>query len=427
MELDQEQEEEGLNKSTDGEGCSKVEDSSPKLFFYLEGQQLDHGLTLYQAIIQQLYKEENDSILSSKLWSQVHKITYRRAVKPKQNSAEQCNFQGHDFSSSDEARTCYQSASFFCNILHLELAGPNKSSPTYDILSLLKSLECMNRFRFHVLCRERICGFVKGRIDNLDNWNIEAFGVHQNEFVSTKLTEKLEQQMRDPLAVSVGGMPSWGSQLMASCPFLFGFETRCKYFRLAALGQRTAQPHLSHHDDVGAINGRRQNSGSYPRKKFLVHRNRILDSAAQMMNLHAHERVVLEVEYNEEVGTGLGPTLEFYTLVSHEFQKSGLCLWREDHVAHCCIKDLEAEDSRILSSPFGLFPRPWLSGVDISKGTEFSEVTKKFVLLGQIVGKALQDGRVLDLPFSKAFYKLILGKVPSYVVDDFLKACILNI
>ncbi|KAL3531894.1 hypothetical protein ACH5RR_005415 [Cinchona calisaya] len=408
--LEQDHERGGVNKSTVDEGCSTDEDSSPKLRFHLEGQQLDHGLTLYQAIIQEQFKGENDSILSSKLWSQVHKITYRKAIKPKQNCAEQRNFQGRDFSLSNKVRTCYQYASFFSDIFHSKLAGPNKSSPTYDILSLLKCLECMNRFRFHIMSRERTHSFLEGTIDNLYNWNISAFGIHQNEFVSSKLTEKLEQQMRDPLAVSVGGMPSWCSQLMASCPFLFGFEARCKYFRLAALGQQAVQPNSSNHDNEGAISGRRQNSGSYPRKKFLVNRNKILESAAQMMNLHAHQRVVLEVEYNEEVGTGLGPTLEFYTLVSHEFQKCGLCLWREDHTALICIDGLEAEDSRTLVSPLGLFPRPWFPGVDKAKGMEFSEVTKKFALLGQIVGKALQDGRVFDLPFSKAFYKLILGK-----------------
>ena len=30
-----------------------------------------------------------------------------------------------------------------------------------------------------------------------------------------------------------------------------------------------------------------------------------------------------------EVGTGLGPTLEFYTLLSHAFQESSKNLWRE--------------------------------------------------------------------------------------------------
>ncbi|XP_027173820.1 E3 ubiquitin-protein ligase UPL4 isoform X1 [Coffea eugenioides] len=416
-----EQEQEGsVNKSTDSHGCSKNEDSSPKLFFNLEGQQLDHRLTLYQAIIQQQLKEEIDSSLSSKLWSQVYKISYRKAVNPKNNLAEQCSFQGHDFSSSDKATRSCQCVSFFSDIFYSDFADLNKFSPTYDMICLLKSLEGMNRLRYHVMSRDRMNSFLKCQIDNLYDWKVEAFGVSQSEFVNSKLTEKLEQQMRDPLAVSVGGMPSWCSQLMASCPFLFGFEARCKYFRLAAFGQPAVRHHVSYNDDVGGINGMRQNSGSYPRKKFLVHRNRILDSAAQMMNLHAHQRVVLEVEYNDEVGTGLGPTLEFYTLVSYEFQKGGLCLWREDHAASSCINGSEADNSKILVSPLGLFPRPWLPGVDISNGIQFSEVTKKFVLLGQIVGKALQDGRVLDLPFSKAFYKLILGKeLTVYDIQSF--------
>ena len=39
---------------------------------------------------------------------------------------------------------------------------------------------------------------------------------------------------------------------------------------------------------------------------------------------------ILEAEYFEEVGTGLGPTLEFYSLVSPEFARRDLKLWRDD-------------------------------------------------------------------------------------------------
>ena len=44
----------------------------------------------------------------------------------------------------------------------------------------------------------------------------------------------------------------------------------------------------------------------------------------------SHSRAVLEIQYENEVGTGLGPTLEFYTLVSKELQRSDLELWRGD-------------------------------------------------------------------------------------------------
>ena len=35
-----------------------------------------------------------------------------------------------------------------------------------------------------------------------------------------------------------------------------------------------------------------------------------------------------EIQYEGEVGTGLGPTLEFYSLVSKEIQRADLQLWK---------------------------------------------------------------------------------------------------
>ena len=37
---------------------------------------------------------------------------------------------------------------------------------------------------------------------------------------------------------------------------------------------------------------------------------------------------ISEIQYEGEVGTGLGPTLEFYSLVSKELQRSDLQLWK---------------------------------------------------------------------------------------------------
>ncbi len=37
---------------------------------------------------------------------------------------------------------------------------------------------------------------------------------------------------------------------------------------------------------------------------------------------------VSEIQYEGEVGTGLGPTLEFYSLVSKELQRADLQLWK---------------------------------------------------------------------------------------------------
>lgn len=380
--------------------CSK-KGMKLKLLLYLEGKQLDPTLTLYQAILQQHIKE-NENMSSSKIWSQVYTLTYRSAGEVEDNSSNEF------FSASDKAATS-QFSSFFYDILDCVLPSDlAKESPAYDVLFLLRSIESMNKMAFHIMSHERIRAFAEGRINTLDNLKLSVPSVSQNEFVNSKLTEKLEQQMRDLSAVYMGGMPLWCKELVDSCPFLFSFEARHKYFRIVAFGMTQRQSYVRSYSDLGTSNDVRSSPVGMPRRKVLVLRDRILDSAAKMMDRYAHQKVLLEVEYDEEVGTGLGPTLEFYTLVSREFQKCGLGMWRGDQNAF----NPNIEERETIESPFGLFPRPWPSTLDTDE-LHFPEVIKKFVLIGQIVAKAIQDGRVLDIYFSKAFYKLILGQVPA--------------
>lgn len=395
-------------------GCCDDENVAPKLIFYLEGQKLNHKFTLYQTVLQQQIKAENDIITNSSMWSQVHRVTYRRFVRHKPGCPQSCKHVVHS-TPTEKSTAWWQYTPSFSRMFGSEIVDLEKSSPTYDILFLLRSLEGLNRFSFHLGSRTKLSAFAEGKTTNFGDIKVTNSDLPQNEFASTKLTEKLELQMRNPFSVSIGGLPPWCGQLVNSCPFLFGFEARCKYFRLAAFGRQPIQPESSSHNTTAGtsgtgagMSGRHQNSSVIRRKKFLVDRSRILDSARQMMDLHANQKVVIEVEYNDEVGTGLGPTLEFFTLVSHEFQKIGLGMWRGDHMAHGSAR--VEEESGIVFSPFGLFPRPWSPSSHSLSGLEFSEVLKKFVLLGQIVAKSLQDGRVLDLRLSKAFYKLFLGK-----------------
>lgn len=61
-----------------------------------------------------------------------------------------------------------------------------------------------------------------------------------------------------------------------------------------------------------------------------VTRKRVLETAKKVMDMYAGSRAVLELEFFDEAGTGLGPTLEFYTLLAHELQKKELGMWRHD-------------------------------------------------------------------------------------------------
>jgi len=133
-------------------------------------------------------------------------------------------------------------------------------------------------------------------------------------------------------------------------------------------------------------------------KKYRVSRSAILEGAVSMMTNHGPSSRIVEVEFKGEVGTGRGPTFEFYTTVSHELQRAGLGMWRGDN----------CEDGFIHAS-FGLFPKPWSSSG--TRGVDFSNVLQNFKLLGHLVVRAVLDGRILDIPLSKAFYKIMLEQV----------------
>lgn len=80
-----------------------------------------------------------------------------------------------------------------------------------------------------------------------------------------------------------------------------------------------------------------------------ISRKHILESAVKVFELYGSSSSILEVEYFEEVGTGLGPTLEFYSLVSKEFARKDLKIWRDSD---------SAGSSVYVDHPTGLYPSP---------------------------------------------------------------------
>lgn len=55
------------------------------------------------------------------------------------------------------------------------------------------------------------------------------------------------------------------------------------------------------------------------KQKVIVDREKILECSLNIMGKLSN-RAFLEVEYKGEEGTGLGPTLEYYNLVSQEIR-----------------------------------------------------------------------------------------------------------
>eukprot|EP00262_Sarcandra_glabra_P013876 TRINITY_DN3930_c0_g3_i1.p1 TRINITY_DN3930_c0_g3~~TRINITY_DN3930_c0_g3_i1.p1 ORF type:complete len:763 (-),score=140.63 TRINITY_DN3930_c0_g3_i1:333-2501(-) len=444
----------GIMDGRDRRGLPLVGSSKdpPKLIFSAGGKQLNRHLTIYQAIQRQLVLNADDgeryagtdflSTDGSRLWNDIYTITYQKADNQVDKglaggSISTLTKSGKAASiSTSISDTPWQQSSLLDSILlgHLP-CDLEKSNPTYNILALLRLLEGLNQLAPRLRVQALSDDFSEGNISSFDELSTAGAMVPSEEFINSKLTPKLARQIQDALALCSGSLPSWCYQLTKACPFLFPFEVRRQYFYSTAFGLPRALHRLQQQqgaDGHNSANEREVRVGRLQRQKVRVSRNRILDSAAKVMEMYSSKKAVLEVEYFGEVGTGLGPTLEFYTLLSHELQKVGLEIWRCDSASDKSAMEIDGDKDKkrnikgisdpeklgadsavgsmdLVYAPLGLFPRPWPHNADASDGSKFSKVIEYFRLVGRVVAKALQDGRLLDLPLSAAFYKLVLG------------------
>ncbi|KAI7510755.1 hypothetical protein KC316_g21864, partial [Hortaea werneckii] len=174
-----------------------------------------------------------------------------------------------------------------------------------------------------------------------------------SQFVNTKLTAKLNRQLEEPLIVASQCLPTWSEDLARLYPFLFPFETRHLFLQSTSFGYARSmtrwQNSQSENDSRRHRHDERPFLGRLQRQKVRISRSRILESAVKVMELYGGSQSILEVEYFEEVGTGLGPTLEFYSTVSKEFAKKKTKLWRENE---------SSESGDYAFGKHGLFPAP---------------------------------------------------------------------
>jgi E3 ubiquitin-protein ligase HECTD1 len=250
-----------------------------------------------------------------------------------------------------------------------------------------------------------------------------------DQFTSKKITNKLLQQIQDPLVLSSSSLPAWCEELNHSCPFLFPFETRHLYFNCTAFGASRSIVWLQTQRDVTME--RQRTTGLSPRRdephEFRVGRlkhervkvprgEEILSWAVQVMKIHADRKSILEVEFVGEEGTGLGPTLEFYALVAAELQRRDLGMWICDDDAIDMQETVDLGEG--LKPPgyyvrraSGLFPAPLPQNSEIC-----DKAAKNFWFLGVFLAKVLQDNRLVDLPLSQSFLKLMChGEIQNTV------------
>lgn len=304
-----------LRGGRDRQGRSLIgSNDPPKLVFTSGGRPLNKSLSIYQAVQLQLaFDEDNDDRFpggdlvpsdGSKLWSDIYTIMYEKAdSQAERNSSGMVTSTPPTKSAKGSSSNSNSDASSHVSLLDSIWQGElpcdmERSNPTYNILALLRVLEGLNQLAPRMRVQSMIDKFSEGNISSLDELIASGVKVPAEDFVNSKITPKLARQIQDALALCSGSLPSWCYQLTKACPFLFPFETRRQYFYSTAFGLSRALNRLQQQqgaDGHGSMSEREVRVGRLQRQKVRVSRNRILDSAAKVMEMYSSKKAVLEV------------------------------------------------------------------------------------------------------------------------------------
>ena len=129
--------------------------------------------------------------------------------------------------------------------------------------------------------------------------------IPHSEFVNSKLTAKANRQLQDPLMIMTGNFPLWLSQLAYCCPFLFPFECRHLLFYVTSFDRDRALQRLL--DSTQGLNSNDTNERVTPRiekRKRIITREDIIKQAESLLNDVGNSKSLLEIRYENEVGTG---------------------------------------------------------------------------------------------------------------------------
>ncbi|ESP04180.1 hypothetical protein LOTGIDRAFT_136701 [Lottia gigantea] len=390
-----------------------------KLEFLIGERPLSYEMTVYEAIKQFSHPSDRESdseseapIGNAKIWAQTHTIWYRAYsdkedtlnegpkkkgdhTKPKTSKKSE---DSHKHKMEHKARTQSLVSSYLTDQLPVYLTVQDTS---LEVISLLRVIHAIN---IHWSTFYEISFFPKPILPISD-------------FISSKLTAKANRQLQDPLVIMTGNLPKWLGELGSFSSFLFPFDTRQLLFFVTTFDRDRAMMKLQ--QDSGGDNSQNDNERVAPRldrKRRMVNRNDLLKQAEQIIDELDKSKALLEIQYENEVGTGLGPTQEFYCLVSRELQRADLDLWRGEVIDMTSHADPDTK-IQLMHSPCGLFPAPLPKSV---KASYLQKIKSKFRFLGKYLARSLMDSRMLDIRFSQVFFKWCLGQEESLTSADLI-------
>ncbi|XP_039232178.1 E3 ubiquitin-protein ligase TRIP12 isoform X2 [Drosophila yakuba] len=345
-----------------------------KLQFTIGDHVLPYNMTVYQAVKQfsPLVSEqpetdnESETLLgNATIWVQQHTIYYRpveedmssgtaagaasssglgsSGVQKQQstsssasscgNATSSCSSSSGVTSGGGSTRKAHKSSSKFMRKkteLWHEGIAPGVISALKPFLSnsLPADVVTVQDASLDALCMLRVIHALNRHWEHLYGCVVRQNIISQAEFIHPKIMAKANRQLQDPLVIMTGNLPQWLPQIGMACPFLFPFETRHLLFYATSFDRdRALQRLLDTTPDLNAAESSERVAPRLDRRKRAISRTEILKQAEHILQDFGHSKALLEIQYENEVGTGLGPTLEFYALVSAELQRTDLGLW----------------------------------------------------------------------------------------------------
>ncbi|NXP53279.1 TRIPC ligase, partial [Heliornis fulica] len=395
-----------------------------RLQFYIGDHLLPYNMTVYQAVRQYSLQaeeerestdDESNPLGRAGIWTKTHTIWYK-PVREDEDGNKDCVGGKRGRAQTAPTKTSPRNSKKHDELWHdgicpsvlnpLEVylisTSPENitfEDPSLDVILLLRVLHAISRYWYY-LYDNAICKEI----------------IPTSEFINSKLTAKANRQLQDPLVIMTGNIPTWLTELGKTCPFFFPFDTRQMLFYVTAFDRdRAMQRLLDTNPEINQSDS--QDSRVAPRldrKKRTVNRDELLKQAESVMQDLGSSRAMLEIQYENEVGTGLGPTLEFYALVSQELQRADLGLWRGEEVTLANPKGSQ-EGTKYIHNTQGLFALPFGR---TAKPAHIAKVKMKFRFLGKLMAKAIMDFRLVDLPLGLPFYKWMLRQETSLTSHD---------
>ncbi|KAF0988850.1 hypothetical protein HZS_7428 [Henneguya salminicola] len=231
--------------------------------------------------------------------------------------------------------------------------------------------------------------FSWGLIINRINWN--PF-LCRSCFKNFNFSIKLGLLVSDTFMSLVSAFPQWVIILTEICPFLFEFSARKKLFHSLRYGIERKIAEILKHDSSIELPTHITISYQIKKKEIIIDRTKIYEETIEILKDPKLIKSILSITYKDEHGLGLGPTAEFFSIVSREIIKHHSDLW-----------NISNEDYHSISND--LFPAPIYND---NFSDDKSDYKSYFTLLGQFIGRALLERCQCDLSFSNLFYMHLL-------------------